>query len=86
MGRSHGGLYETCYKDGGDMVEWLKKNWSIVTTIMWYGKKIDANTTTTKNNTESTTAVVSAVTSITQWMKDHDVRHEDHKALHEAER
>lgn len=55
-------------------------------TILIYGEKIDSNTKATKANTQSVNQLINIGASTKQWIEDHNQRHLDHKALHEAER
>ena len=77
-------------------MEKFKKYWAIfviivlicsnVVTIVWNIKTVALNTEATAGNSKSNDQLVIAVKSIQEWMKGHDVRHEDHKELHQAER
>jgi hypothetical protein len=78
------------------MMEKVKKYWAIfviivlicsnVVTIVWNIKTVSMNTKATTNNSMITGQLYTSVANIQQWMKDHDVRHEDHNQLHQAER
>ena len=78
------------------MMEKFKKYWAVfviivlicsnVVTVIWNIKTTALNTKATAGNSEVTGKLFISVTGIQQWMIDHDVRHEDHKEVHEAER
>lgn len=58
---------------------------TVVFFVKYYGDKISSATITTKENTDAVILLTGIVGTQDRWNKDHDIRHEDHINLHEAE-
>lgn len=64
-----------------EIVKWMTLAAFIAAAVTFYLYKNSVDT-----NTEAVTKLTANDGKILQWMIDHDVRHEDHKEVHEAER